>query len=186
MHLLSIILITLLLSLVPFSVAAGTSIYRCIVRKEALRIALAFAVFQALMTALGWVIGFGIKSMLADLFEPVAALIIFFTGIRIFLDSRKPEREHRIMKVENMKILLIFSVIISINTAMLGMGLGIIYDNVLILSGLIFALVFIAVILGVRAGKRGMMNIGKSAELLSGTGLIMVSIVIILQFLKII
>ncbi len=54
------------------------------------------------------------------------------------------------------------------------------------LAGLLFVMVFMMTIIGVQAGKKGMMNLGKSAELLGGVGLILISIVIVMQYLKII
>jgi putative Mn2+ efflux pump MntP len=185
MHILALLIISLLLSLVPFSVAVSSSVYRCIVWKEALRIAFVFAVMQAIMTALGWVIGFAIKGLLHDMAVPVAVLIIFFIGFRMFMDSRRMGREHRTMAVENNRILLGFAFVISINSTLLGMGLGIIYKDILILAGLLFVMVFLMTIIGVQAGKKGMMNLGRTGELLGGVGLILISIVIVLQYLKI-
>jgi putative Mn2+ efflux pump MntP len=185
MVILSLILISFLVSLVPFSVALASSVYRCIVWKEAFRIALVFAFFQAAMIALGWVIGFGVKGLLFSMAVPVAALIVFFIGARIFLDSRRLGREHRTMAVDDRRILLGFAFVTSINTALLGMGLGIIYREIFIMAGLSFAMVFLMVIVGVQAGKRGKLNLGPSAELLGGAGLVMVSIVLVLQYLKI-
>jgi manganese efflux pump family protein len=185
MHFLPLILIALLLSMVPFSVALSSSVYRCIVWKEALRIAFVFALFQAVMVAMGWFIGFWIKNLLYDMAVPVAALIVFFIGARMFLDSRRLGRDQRTIAVEDNKLMAGFAFVISINTALLGMGLGIMYKDILILAGLLFAIVFIMTIIGIQAGKHGMMNLGKSAELLGGLGLIMISIVIVMQFLKI-
>jgi len=186
MNLIALLAISFLLSLVPFSVALSSSVYRCIGWKEALRIALIFGIFQSGMMALGWVIGFAIKGLLLDMAFPVAVLIIFFIGIRLFMDSRRPGREQRTMAVENNRILLGFAFVISINSTLLGMGLGIIYKEIMILAGLIFTFVFFMTIIGIQAGKRGMMNLGRSAELLGGIGLILISIVIVLQYLKII
>jgi len=179
------IIISFLLSLVPFSVALSSSVYRCIVWKEALRIAIVFALFQAGMVAIGWLIGYGIKGLLYDMAIPVAVLIIFFIGFRVFMDSRRLGRENRTMAVENNRILLGFALVISINTALLGMGLGIVYREILILAPLIFIMVFLMTIIGIQAGKRGMMNLGRTAEMVGGAGLAVISVIIILQYLKI-
>ena len=174
-----------ILSLVPFSVAISTSIYRCIVWKEALKIAFTFAVFQAGMTALGWVIGFAVKGFLYSMAIPVAVLIIFLIGARLFFDSVRFVREQRIMAVENRRILLGFALVTSINSTLLGMGLGIIYKEILALIGFVFAMVFVMTILGILAGKRGMMTLGRTMESLGGIGLLVISVIIILQYLKI-
>lgn len=185
MSLLLLLIISFLLSLVPFSVALSSSVYRCIQWKEALRIALVFALFQAAMVAIGWVIGFSVKGLFHDLKIPVAVMIIFFIGARMFIDSRRLGRENRTMAVENRRILMGFAFVISINTALLGMGLGILYPDILILAGFVFGMVFLMTIAGVQAGKLGMINLGRTVESLGGVGLVVICVIIILQYLKI-
>jgi putative Mn2+ efflux pump MntP len=172
MVLLPLIIISALLSFVPFSVALSSSVYRCIEWKEALRIALVFALFQAGMMAIGWVIGFGIKGL-------------FYIGFRMFMDSWRLGRENRTMAVESNRILFGFAFVTSINTALLGMGLGILYKEVLYFSAFLFAATFIMTILGIQAGKRAMMNLGKTLEMIGGVGLAVISLIILLQYLKI-
>jgi manganese efflux pump family protein len=186
MLLVTYILFAFVLSLVPFSVALSSSVYRCIEWKEALRIALILSLFQAGMLMVGWVIGYGIKGLLHSMAVPVAVLIILFIGVRYFLDAKRLGRALRTMAEENSRILLGFAFVISINSLLLGMGLGILYTDILSLAGLVFAMVFFMTIIGIRLGKRGMMNLGNTAEMSGGLFLIIISIVIILQYLKII
>jgi putative Mn2+ efflux pump MntP len=174
-----------LISAVPFSVALSSSVYRCIQWKEALRIALIFALFQAVMLAVGWVIGYNVKGLFQDLQMPVAIMIIIFTGARMFADSRRLSRDNRIMAVESRRILMGFAFVISINTAILSMGFGILYRDILILAGLVSGITFLMTIIGIQAGKRGMMNLGRVAETIGGIGLILMGAIIILQYLKI-
>jgi putative Mn2+ efflux pump MntP len=185
MQLIPLIIISVLLSFVPFSVALSSSVYRCIQWKEAFRIAMVFALFQAGMIAIGWAIGFGIKGLFYSMATPVAVLIMFYIGFRMFMDSWRLGREHRTMAVESNRILYGFAFVTSINTALLGMGLGILYKDVLYLSTFFFAATFIMTILGIQAGKRAMMNLGKTLEMLGGVGLAVISLIILLQYLKI-
>jgi putative Mn2+ efflux pump MntP len=185
MNLLPLLIISFIISLVPFSVALSSSVYRCIVWKETLRIALVFALFQLVMVAMGWAIGYSIKGLFHDLKIPVAVMIIFFIGARMFADSRRSGRDNRTMAVESRRILMGFAFVISINTALLGMGLGILYPDILILAGFVFGMVFLMTIAGVQAGKRGMMNLGRTAETIGGTGLFLIGVIVILQYLKI-
>jgi len=185
MNLLALLTISFLLSLVPFSVALTSSVYRCIQWKEALRMAFVFALFEAGMAAIGWLIGFSIKGFFHDLNVPVAVMIIFFIGARMFADSRRLDSAQRTMAVENQRILLGFAFVISINTALLSMGVGILYHEIFILAGSIFGLVFLMTIIGVQAGKQGMMNLGRTAETIGGAGLVVICVIIILQYLKI-
>jgi putative Mn2+ efflux pump MntP len=185
MLLLTLFLFSFILSLVPFSVALSSSVYRCIQWKEALRIAFFFAIFQVMMMAIGWTIGYSIKGLFHDLKIPVAVMIIIFIAVRMFADSRRLSRENRTMAVESRRILVGFSFVISINTALLSMGLGILYQDILILAGFVFGIVFLMTIAGVQAGKRGMMNLGRTAETIGGICLILIGAIIILQYLKI-
>jgi len=185
MNFLPLLLISFLLSLVPFSVALNSSVYRCILWKEALRIAFVFALFETVMMAVGWVIGFSIKGFFHDLKIPVAVIIIFFIGARIFADARRLGAAQRTMAVESRRILMGFAFVISINTCLLGMGLGILYPDILILAGFVFGMVFLMTIAGVQAGKRGMMNFGRTAETIGGAGLVLICVLIIVQYLKI-
>jgi manganese efflux pump family protein len=182
---LPLFIFSFLVSLVPFSVALSSSIYRCIQWKEALRIAFFFALFQVAMMAVGWIIGYSIKGLFNDQQIPVACIIIVFTGARLFADSRRPGRQNRIMAVESRRILMGFALVISINTALLSMGIGILYNDILILCGFVFGTVFLMTIAGVQAGKRGMMNLGRIAETAASIGLFLMSAIILLQYLKI-
>lgn len=185
MQIIAFLLFALLLSLVPFSVALNSSIYRCIETKESLKIALVFGLFQAGMITLGWLIGFAVKGLLYSMAVPVAALIVFMIGARMFLDSRRFGREQRTIAVENMRILLGFSFVTSINTLLLGMGLGIMYSEILLIASFLFGTTFLMTIAGILAGKRGMMNLGKTAESTAGLAMIIISVVIVIQYLKI-
>jgi putative Mn2+ efflux pump MntP len=185
MLLLTLFIFSFILSLVPFSVALSSSVYRCIQWKEAMRIALVFALSEAVFMAIGWIIGYNIKGLFHDLKIPVAVMIIIYIGARMFVDSRRLSRENRTMAVESRRILMGFAFVISINTALLGMGLGILYRDILILAGIVFGIVFLMTIAGVQAGKRGMMNLGRTAETIGGVGLFLMSTIIILQYLEI-
>jgi putative Mn2+ efflux pump MntP len=185
MSLFLLLAISFFLSLVPFSVALSSSVYRCIQWKEALRIALVFALFEAGFLAIGWLIGFSIKGFFNDLQVPVAALIIFFISVRMFSDSRKAGKEHRTMAVESGRILAGYAFIFSINTVFISMGPGILQADLLILSSALFGFVFLMTIAGIQAGKRGMMNLGQIAEMAGSAGLVVICVIIILQYLKI-
>jgi manganese efflux pump family protein len=185
MNLLALLIFSILISTVPFSVALNSSVYRCIQWKEALRAAFFFALFQVVMVAIGWIIGYNIKGLFHDLKIPVAGVIIIFTAARMFADSRRLSRENRTMAVESLRILMGFAFVISINTTFLSIGLGILYRDILILCGFVFGTVFIMTIGGVYAGKRGMMNLGRTAETIGSAGLFLMSAIIILQYMKI-
>jgi putative Mn2+ efflux pump MntP len=114
---------------------------------------------------------------------PVAVMILFYIALRMFLDSFRLGRENRTMAVESNRILYGFAFVISINAALLGMGLGIIYLEIAYLAGFLALFVFLMTLLGIRAGKLGMLNLGKSAEMTGGIGLAICGLIILLQYL---
>lgn len=186
MFLLTLSAFAFVISMVPFSVALGSSIYRCIEWKEALRIALVFSTAQALMAAAGWGLGHAVKGWLHDMAVPMAVLIMLFIGLRYFLDSRRLGREMRTIAVENMRILLGFAFVTGINTILLSISLGVLYTGWWSFIRILFLVVFIMTILGIGVGKRGWTGLGRTAEMLGGILLFGISIFILLQFLKMI
>lgn len=174
----------LIISMVPFSVALSSSVYRCIEWNETFRIALVFAVFQAALTAIGWGIGYSIKGLFYDMRVPVALVIMFFIALRWFFDSLRKSRQIRVIISGDRRLLLSFGLVTSINPALLGISIGMLYPGFLTLIGMIFSAVFIMVISGIRLGKTGMMNLGWIAEVVGAVGLFIVGVLALLQYLK--
>lgn len=186
MYAITFIAFALIISAVPFSVALNSSVYRCIEWKEALRIALVFALFHAAMAAVGWGVGYGIKGWLGSMSVPVALFILLFMALRYFADARRKGREARTMTVENIRILMGFAMVTSINTLLLGIGLGILYSGWLDFAGIVAALVFLIARFGVLAGKKGWMNLGKVGETMGSMLLFGITIFVLLQYLKVV
>ena len=184
MYHLTLLIFSLVISFVPFSVSLSSSVYRCIEWKETFRIALVFALFTTLMAAMGWGIGYAVKGLFNNMQVPVALFIMIFIAMRLFLDSRRKDRHLRIMISEDTRILFGFGMVISINPALLGISLGILYPGILPLMGFIFGTVFVMTIIGIRLGKLGLMNLGKVMEFLGSIVLILAGAFILLQYLK--
>jgi putative Mn2+ efflux pump MntP len=182
---LTLLIFSLIIAMVPLSVAVSSSVYRCIEWKESFRIALALALFHALMAAIGWGIGFGVRGLFTDMKMPVALFIMLFIAFRYFMDSMRQNRQIRIIISEDNRILLSFGLVTSINTALLSISLGILYPGVWLLAGFVFGMVFLLALIGIRLGKLGLLNFGRIAELTGGLGLFAVAAVILLQYLKI-
>jgi len=186
MYYLTFIAFSLIISLVPFSVALSSSVYRCIEWKEALKTAFVFAVFQVGMAAAGWGIGAGIKGWFTDAKVPVALILMAVIGIRYFLESMRRRRELRTMAVENNRIMFGFAFVISINTLLLGISLGMLYTGIFDFLWMLVATVFILTIAGVRAGKLGWANLGRTMEMVAGVALFGICLFILVQYLNLI
>jgi putative Mn2+ efflux pump MntP len=180
------IIFSLVISLLPFSVALNSSVYRCIEWKEALRMGLLFALFQTGMAMTGWGIGTIVQGWFYGMRVPVALFIMLFISFRYFSDSVRKSRELRVIATENMRILVGFAFVTSINTALLGISLGLLYKGVISFTGILAGMVFFMTILGIRAGKAGMISLARIAEHLAALVLFGSAVFILLQFLKIV
>jgi putative Mn2+ efflux pump MntP len=109
---------------------------------------------------------------------------MFFMTLRYFTDSRRKSRAARTMGVENMRILFGFAIVTGINTLLLTISLGLLYTGWLDFAGIVAALVLLLTRFGVFAGKRGWMNMGRTAELLASILMIALAVVILLQYLN--
>lgn len=174
------------IAIVPFSVAVSSSVFRCIEWKEALKISFVFALVHAVMAAAGWGLGTGIKGWFRDLAVPVALFIMAFIAFRYFADSFRKGRELRTIVAENRRILLGFSFVTGINTLLLSISLGMLFQGLADFLWILASMVFILTIAGIRAGKLGWMSIGRRMETVGGLMLFGIALFILLQYLQVI
>ncbi len=183
---LTYIIFSLVIGMLPFSVALNSSVYRCIEWKEALRMGLVFALFHAGMAMIGWGIGYGVQGWFHGMKFPVAIFIMIFISLRYFMDSVRVNREMRIVAVNHPRILSGFAFVTSINTALLGISLGLLYSEMTLFAGILAGTVFLMTILGIRAGKAGMLPAARVAETLAALLLFGSALFILIQYLKLV
>lgn len=176
LELIAIIIIALSLSTSCFAVALNSSVYRCIEWGETLRMAFIFAFAQALMLGLGWLIGDAIAGWLRDMAFPMAIMILFFIGARLFMESRRKNPEHRIILADNMRWLTGFAFLTGINTFLTGISLGILTDQIWHIVFILAAIVWPITILGVRLGKNSVIRSVQTAEAFAGIALVLVAL----------
>jgi len=176
LELAAIIIITLSLSASCYSVALNSSVYRCIEWGETFRMAFVFAFAQAVMLGLGWLIGSAIAGWLSDMAFPIAIMVLFFIGARLFMESRRRSTDHRIIPADNTRWMSGFAFLTGINTFLTGIGMGIltgmIWHSIVILA----ALAFFMTIFGIRLGKTGAIRSSRITEALAGITLILVAL----------
>jgi putative Mn2+ efflux pump MntP len=180
------ILAALSLSMICFSVALKSSIFRCIKWPESLAMSFLFALFQALMLALGWLTGFALSGWFFRLGVPIALLLILFLSARMIMDSRRAAEAQRIIAARSGRLLMGFSLVISINAFLLGLGLGLMIRQTWILYITVFSVVFMISLAGSRMGRRGFARLPMLAEATGGLILLLLAVILLLQYLKII
>ena len=183
METISIIFIAIGLSMDSFavSVSNGLIIPDLTVRKI-LTIVFSFAIFQGLMTLLGWYVGLGIEKYIQEIDHWVAFVLLGIIGIKMLYDGFNKSEKFKVSVVSPFTLLAqsvstsIDAFVVGISFALLG---WIIIKPVLIIgmTTLIFSLI------GLQVGKYLGKKVGKSAIIIGGIVLISIGIKILIEHL---
>lgn len=178
-----ILLIALGLAMDTFAVAvaSGVTLERLQV-KSALKIALFFGAFQALMPLLGWLAGLGLEELISGFDHWVAFGLLGFIGCRMIYGAIRA-MPRRAVDPLNLPTLLALSLATSIDALAVGLSfafLGIfIVTPALVIGGVTFLLAFSGVFLGQRLGRL----FERQAEALGGLILIGIGLKVLLEHL---
>jgi manganese efflux pump family protein len=182
MDLASLLLIAVGLSMDALAVSLTIGLtLSCFQIRPALRTALFFGGFQALMPLIGWASGMTFSGWIKPFDHWVAFGLLVFIGGKMIRESRKPEGDKIVCNPNNYATLLTLAVATSIDALAVGLSLSFlevrILTPVLVIGAVTFGLSF----LGVWVGNR--LRLGKSIEVLGGLVLIGVGLKILLQHL---
>jgi manganese efflux pump family protein len=183
--LVSIFLIALGLSADCFAVALSSGIStRNQSWLKALRVALAFGLFQAIMPTIGWLAGRTVIDLISGFDHWMAfALLGFVGGKMIFESFRGSEEEKKSRDISRGWTLIVMSVATSIDALAVGLSLAFLDISVALASPVIGIVAFGITLLGFQVGKRAGKLMGKRAETIGGLILIAIAIRILLSHL---
>ncbi|MDR3050835.1 MAG: manganese efflux pump MntP family protein, partial [Oscillospiraceae bacterium] len=133
----------------------------------ALRIALFFGGFQALMPALGWLAGVGMHRYIASLDHWVAFALLGFIGGKMLWDTLRGEGEPVAMGTD-VGTLLAMATATSIDALAAGVSLAMTQASIAATACAIGGITFCVCLLGVGAGKRLGTAVGRTATLVGG------------------
>lgn len=183
---LNIILISIGLAMDAFSVSVSNGI---IIEKikvhNALRIALFFGVFQSLMPLIGWWGGTKLKWIIGPYGPWAAFIILLYIGIKMIIESLKEDVDNeKICKEKsclNINVLLVMSVITSIDAFAVGISFAVL--KVKILEPVIFigVITFILSFAGVYIGRVIGHFSEKRIEIIGGIMLILIGFKILIE-----
>lgn len=176
------IIVAFALAMPAFSVSLFTSIYRCVEMDEAMTIGLFFSLFQAVLLLLGWLIGYSMAGFFGSLLIPIVVILFLFIGMRMFFEGRRMTQDLRTYAVKSPRSLAGFSLAISINVFLTGVGLGLLGIKIWIQAAILLFITFIIVQIGIRLGKFGRYRFGRQAEMLGGGLMMLLAIIIMLQY----
>ena len=186
MNFIELFLIAVGLSMDCFAVSLSFGAQRKLQRKDILRFSFFFALFQAVMPLLGWVIGSAANVFLAKVDHWIAFGLLALIGLRMIYESFKGEDEKRTFDIREWKTLVALSFATSIDALVTGVSFGFIKVNMFLAVFTIGLVTFLNSLTGAFVGQRSIHISPRWAEITGGLVLIAIGTKIVLEHLSII
>ena len=183
-HLVAILLIAVALAMDAFAVSIVTgSIYKDLHVKHAIRMALFFGGFQAVMPVLGFLAGLGMKEYISGVDHWVAFGLLSFVGGKMVYEAFQIESAEKNLDPSNLLILLALSIATSIDALAVGITLSLLTRAIALAVTLIGLITFGLSYAGVYIGKRFGHFFESRIEVLGGLILIAIGLKILIEHL---
>jgi putative Mn2+ efflux pump MntP len=184
MKLVTILFIAVGLAMDAFAVSVVTgSVYKELKVRHALRMALFFGGFQAIMPIIGFLAGLGLRNYIEPYDHWVAFGLLSFVGGKMIYESFQIEAAERNRDPSNLLVLVALSFATSIDALAVGITLSLLKAPIA-LAVMIFGLVtFILSYGGVFIGKRFGYFFESKVEVAGGVILIAIGIKIVVEHL---
>ncbi len=184
MKILTILFIAVGLSMDAFAVAVVTgSVYKEFKVRHALRMALSFGGFQAVMPVIGFLAGLGLKDYIEAYDHWVAFALLSFVGGKMIYESFKIDAVERNRDPSNPLVLLALSFATSIDALAVGITLSLLETPILLAVTIIGLVTFGLSYAGVAIGKRFGHFFESKVEIVGGIILIAIGIKIVVEHL---
>lgn len=181
MDVVSIIFLAIALSFDTFAVSITCGLIdRYMQFKQAARIAICFALFQAIMPLAGWFLGYTIKDHIALYGHWIALSLLSFIGIKMIYESLKKEKIE-CFDPHELKTIITLAVATSIDSFFAGITLALVQTNIPLLIFIIGFTTFLAGMLGMLFGKKLGNKFGKRFEIVGGIILIAIGLKIFFE-----
>ncbi|OPZ59750.1 MAG: putative manganese efflux pump MntP [Deltaproteobacteria bacterium ADurb.Bin510] len=164
------------------SITSGLTMRKLKVR-YALRIALFFGVFQALMPIIGYLAGLSVREMIENYDHWVAFGLLAFVGGKMLFEAIFMQEEEREINPDDFGLLLVLAIATSIDALAVGLSLSLLKIEILMPAVLIGVVTFGLSFMGVYLGKRIGHLFEQKIEILGGLVLIGIGIKILLEHL---
>lgn len=149
---------------------------------KAIKIALFFGVFQAIMPMIGWIVGLTFRDFMTSFDHWIAFVLLGLIGGKMIYESFQENEAEKFNPLDN-STLLALAIATSIDALAAGLGLSMLKSSIILACTLIgvitFVLSFIAVFLGHRFG--GLFN--QKIEIIGGLILILIGSKILCEHL---
>ena len=191
MNLITVITLAFALAMDAFavSVSSGAAMKKIHIR-QALRVALFFGVFQAVMPLLGWWLGQFAADFIQSFDHWIAFTLLSVVGIKMMWESRETASECADEEEKNplkLSVLIMLSFATSIDAAAVGITLSFfqisILFPILIIGVITFIVSFIGMYLGMYVCERGGDFFSRRVEFVGGLVLIGIGVKILFEHL---
>jgi manganese efflux pump family protein len=151
--------------------------------RQAVRIAIVFAVIQAGLTVAGYFLGAVISESLKAADHWIALGLLGFLGLKMLIEGLKRGEDKEVKDYSKPMILLTIAVGTSIDAFAVGISFAFL-DFKIWMSGIIIGVVtFLASMTAIRIGKSAGKNLGGKVEIIGGLILIAIGIKIVVEHL---
>jgi manganese efflux pump family protein len=183
-ELLEVLLIALGLAMDAFAVCLGAGTTRFINGpRPVFRLSFHFGLFQALMPALGWLVGITVARYVAAFDHWIAFGLLAFVGVRMIRSGLDADGGNHATDPTRGSTLVMLSIATSIDAFAVGLTLAMLNVNILfpaVVIGLVAAgMSLLGLMIGHRLGKA----FGKRMEVIGGLILILIGIRVVLSHL---
>ena len=181
-ELITIIVIAIGLAMDAFAVSiVSGSAYRQLHMKHALRIALFFGGFQAVMPLIGSLAGLTLKDHIAEYDHWIAFGLLTGVGGKMIYESFNIKKAEKKFDPTSLVTLVALAVATSIDALAVGITLSLITKSIILAVTIIGVVTFILSYIGVAIGKRFGHFFESKIEILGGIILIAIALKILLQ-----
>jgi putative Mn2+ efflux pump MntP len=182
MDFVTIFAIAISLSFDTFAVSLSYGVVRNrILFRQAVRIALVLAIFQAGLL----VVGFFLGSLISDFFRAadhwIALVLLSFLGIRMIVEGIRRKEGEEIRDYGRIISLLTIAVGTSIDAFAVGISFALLNILIWYPAVIIGAVTFLASMTAIRIGKSAGSNLGSRVEIIGGLILIAIGVKIFLE-----
>lgn len=186
MNFIALIFTSFALSMDAFavSITKGMTI-KNLKKSTALKMALAFGVFQGAMPLLGWALGISFESYIKSIDHWIAFILLAGIGINMIKEAFSKDSENCNDNVDA-KTMIILAIATSIDALAVGITFACLRAHILLPIISIGIITFILSVMGVKIGNKFGDKYKAKAELAGGLILILLGIKIVLEHLEII
>ena len=185
MDIISIIFIAFGLAMDTFavSITSGLTIKHLRIN-HALKIAIFFGSFQAIMPLIGWSAGLGFRNYISGIDHWIAFGLLSIVGCKMIYESSKMEANNKKIDPLNVYVLLMLSIATSIDVLAVGLSLSFLNLSIILPAVIIGMITFLLSLFGVYFGNRFGHYFERKIEIIGGLILIGIGIRILIDHLS--